>query len=182
MMKITKTPISGLLLLQPTVFEDHRGRFVESWNARAFDRAVGREVRFVQDNESHSKAHVLRGLHFQNPPAPQGKLVRVSQGSILDVAVDLRSSSTTFGMHYAVQLDAASGLQFWIPEGFAHGFLTLEEDTQVQYKCTSPYNPECENALLWNDPGLGIDWGVASPILSDKDLKAPLFQDFQSPF
>jgi dTDP-4-dehydrorhamnose 3,5-epimerase len=85
-------------------------------------------------------------------------------------------------MHYAVQLDAASGLQFWIPEGFAHGFLTLEEDTQVQYKCTSPYNPECENALLWNDPGLGIDWGVASPILSDKDLKAPLFQDFQSPF
>ena len=181
-MKITKTPISGLLLLQPTFYEDHRGRFVESWNSSAFDRAVGREVSFVQDNESHSKAHVLRGLHFQNPPASQGKLVRVSQGSILDVAVDLRLSSPTYGMHYAVQLDSALGLQFWIPEGFAHGFLALEADTKVQYKCTSPYNSECENALLWNDPGLGIDWGVEAPILSDKDLKASLFQDFKSPF
>ena len=181
-MKITKTPISGLLLIQPSVFEDHRGKFIESWNSTAFDHAVGREVRFVQDNESISKAGVLRGLHFQTPPASQGKLVRVSRGSILDVAVDLRSSSPTFGMHYAVQIDSNSGVQFWVPEGFAHGFLALEDDTQVQYKCTSPYNPECESALLWNDPGLGIDWGIEAPILSDKDLKSQLFQDFKSPF
>ena len=133
-MKITKTPISDLLLIQPTVFKDHRGRFVESWNSSAFNNAVGREVRFVQDNESISKAGVLRGLHFQTPPASQGKLVRVSKGTILDVAVDLRSSSPTLGMHYAVQLDSILGLQLWVPEGFALGFLALEDDTQVQYK------------------------------------------------
>ena len=143
---------------------------------------MGREVTFVQDNESISKGGVLRGLHFQIPPAPQSKLVRVSRGAILDVAVDLRSSSPTFGMHYAVELDALSGIQFWIPEGFAHGFLSLEDDTQVQYKCTAPYNPECESSLMWNDPGLGIDWGIEQPMLSDRDLKAQLFQDFKSPF
>jgi len=181
-MKIIKTPISGLLILQPSVFEDNRGRFIESWNSNSFNEAVGREVTFVQDNESISKGGVLRGLHFQIPPAPQAKLVRVSRGAILDVAVDLRSSSPTFGMHYAVELDALSGIQFWIPEGFAHGFLSLEDDTQVQYKCTAPYNPECESSLMWNDPGLGIDWGIEKPMLSDRDLKAQLFQDFKSPF
>ncbi len=181
-MKITKTPISGLLILQPSVFEDNRGKFTESWNSNSFNKAVGREVTFVQDNESISKEGVLRGLHFQIPPAPQSKLVRVSRGAILDVAVDLRSSSPTFGMHYAVELDALSGIQFWIPEGFAHGFLSLEDGTQVQYKCTAPYNPECESSLMWNDPGLGIDWGIEKPMLSDRDLKAQRFQDFKSPF
>ena len=181
-MKIKKTPISGLLLLQTSVFEDQRGKFIESWSSSSFNKAVGREVTFVQDNESTSKEGVLRGLHFQIPPASQGKLVRVSRGAILDVAVDLRSSSPTFGMHYAVQLDAFSGIQFWIPEGFAHGFLSLEDETQVQYKCTAQYNPEYESSLMWNDPGLGIDWGVENPILSDRDLKAQLFQDLKSPF
>jgi dTDP-4-dehydrorhamnose 3,5-epimerase len=147
-MKITKTPISGLLLIQPSVFEDHRGKFIESWNSSAFDHAVGSEVRFVQDNESISKAGVLRGLHFQTPPSSQGKLVRVSRGSILDVAVDLRSSSPTFGMHYAVQLDATSGLQFWIPEGFAHGFCVLSDDADILYKVDEEYSPENESGII----------------------------------
>ena len=185
-MEIETTPIEGLLLLRPSCFEDERGKFFESWNSRVFNEAVGSKITFVQDNESTSSAGVVRGLHFQKPPAAQGKLVRVSRGSILDIAVDIRPDSPTFGMHYAARLDAASRWQFWIPEGFAHGFIALEDDTTVLYKCTSPYTPACEGSLKWDDKDLGIEWGDSifphGAVISAKDANAQLFADFSSPF
>ena len=181
-MEVQTTPIDGLLLVRPRLFEDERGSFSETWNQHAFDQAVGAPVRFVQANESRSKADVLRGLHFQAPPHAQGKLVRVTQGKVLDVAVDLRVGSPTYGQHHAAMLTGDNRWQFYVPEGFAHGFVTLENDTVFHYLCTSLYRPDSEGGLHWNDPTLGIDWGVEAPSVSPKDAAAPDFETFESPF
>lgn len=180
-MTITETAIPDLLLIQPRIFEDERGYFYESYNKNTFQES-GLEMDFVQDNQSLSQKGVLRGLHFQNPPHAQGKLVRVIQGSVLDVAVDIRRNSPTYGQHVSVVLSGENKTQFWIPPGFAHGFLTLEDHTLFSYKCTDIYHPSSEEALPWNDPSLAIDWGIKNPIVSEKDLEARLFQSFKSQF
>lgn len=174
-MKATPTALSGVLILEPKVFGDERGFFYESFNQRTFDEAVGERVTFVQDNHSRSQRGVLRGLHYQLPPHAQGKLVRVVQGSAFDVAVDIRRGSPTFGRWAGVTLDAASHRQLWIPPGFAHGFLALEDDTHFLYKTTDFYARECERSIVWNDPAIGIQWpdvGV-TPLLATKDAAAP---------
>jgi dTDP-4-dehydrorhamnose 3,5-epimerase len=166
---IIETALPGVLIIEPRVFGDARGFFMETWNAAAF-AAAGLDLVFVQDNHSRSQKGVLRGLHFQNP-GPQGKLVRVTSGAVFDVAVDLRASSPTFGRWTGVELSADNKRMFWVPEGFAHGFLTLEDNTDFLYKCTAPYAPHSEHTLAWDDPAVGIDWpdlGMA-PIISDKD-------------
>lgn len=180
-MTITKTAIEGLLILEPRVFNDDRGLFFESFNEKIFEEAAG-DIKFVQDNQSVSKKGVLRGLHFQNPPHAQGKLVRVAKGSVIDVAVDIRKDSPTYGEHVAVELTAGNNKQFWIPPGFAHGFVALEDDTIFCYKCTDYYAPECEGSLLWNDEDLKIDWGIDSPLVSDKDEVATKFANFTTSF
>jgi dTDP-4-dehydrorhamnose 3,5-epimerase len=169
--KVVQTAIPGPLIIEPRVFGDARGFFMETWNAAAFAQA-GLNVTFVQDNHSRSQKGVLRGLHFQNPGA-QGKLVRVTRGAVFDVAVDLRASSPTFGQWVGVELSADNNRMFWVPEGFAHGFLTLEDDTDFLYKCTAPYAPQSEHTLAWNDPAVGVAWPVAGldPIISDKDAR-----------
>lgn len=180
-MKIIKTPIPDLLVIEPNVFNDQRGYFFESYNQeRYFNNDMN--MLFVQDNESKSGKNVLRGLHFQKPPFAQGKLVRVIQGKVLDVAVDIRKGSPTYGQYHAVELDAIFKRMFYIPEGFAHGFLTLEDDTIFSYKCTNYYNKESEGSLLWSDETIGVEWDIENPILSEKDKIGPLFKDFQSPF
>ncbi|MFA7081377.1 MAG: dTDP-4-dehydrorhamnose 3,5-epimerase [Bacteroidales bacterium] len=180
-MKIIKTPIPDLLVIEPNVFNDQRGYFFESYNQeRYFNNNMN--MLFVQDNESKSGKNVLRGLHFQKPPFAQGKLVRVIQGKVLDVAVDIRNGSPTYGQYHAVELDAISKRMFYIPEGFAHGFLTLEDDTIFSYKCTNYYNKESEGSLLWSDETIGVKWDIENPILSEKDKIGPLFKDFKSPF
>ncbi|HHT02685.1 MAG TPA: dTDP-4-dehydrorhamnose 3,5-epimerase [Bacteroidales bacterium] len=180
-MKIIKTPIPDLLVIEPNVFNDQRGYFFESYNQeRYFNNEMN--MLFVQDNESKSGKDVLRGLHFQKPPFAQGKLVRVIQGKVLDVAVDIRKGSPTYGHYHAVELDSVSKKMFYIPEGFAHGFLTLEDDTIFSYKCTNYYNKESEGSILWSDETIGVKWDVENPILSDKDKEGPLLKDFQSPF
>lgn len=168
-MKIVETAIPGLLIIEPRVFGDARGFFMETWNEAAF-RQAGLDLTFVQDNHSRSQRGVLRGLHFQNP-GPQGKLVRVTNGAVFDVAVDLRRSSEHFGQWVGVELSVDNKRMFWVPEGFAHGFLTLEDDTDFLYKCTSPYAPESEHTLAWDDPEIGIKWPVhnLNPIVSEKD-------------
>lgn len=181
-MTITKTSIEGLLILEPRVFKDDRGAFFESFNQSIFDEEVGEKVEFVQDNQSTSQKGVLRGLHFQNPPFGQGKLVRVISGAVIDVAVDIRKSSPTYGQHVAVELSAENNRQFWIPEGFAHGFLALEEDTVFAYKCTNYYAPQSEGCLVWNDKDLGVDWNVSEPIVSEKDAIGEEFHKFESQF
>lgn len=163
------TPLEGLWLLQPKVFRDERGHFLESFNRRTFEKATGIRADLVQDNESLSHAGVLRGLHYQAPPHAQAKLVRVSSGSVLDVCVDIRPASPTFGRHFKVVLDARDMRMLYIPEGFAHGFLTLENGTIFTYKCSAYYDPASERTLLWNDPQLAIDWDIAAPVLSAKD-------------
>jgi len=180
-MEIVKTKIPDLYIIKPRVFEDNRGYFFESYNKNAF-LINGIDQNFVQDNESKSSKGVLRGLHFQKTPFAQGKLVRVMQGAVLDVAVDLRKSSPTYGEWVAVELNHDNKWMYWIPPGFAHGFVTLEDNTVFFYKCTNVYNKESEGSILWNDPDLNIDWKVTNPILSEKDLVSPLFKDFVSPF
>ena len=180
-MKVNETGFRGLYLIEPDVFADARGYFFESWNKERFTRH-GLEVDFVQDNESMSGANVLRGLHFQLPPWEQGKLVRIIRGSALDVVVDLRKNESTFGKNYKVVLSAEEKNLLWIPPGFAHGFLTLEDNTIFSYKCTQLYNRESEMALAWNDPDLAIDWGISEPIISEKDKSAGSFRNFNSPF
>jgi dTDP-4-dehydrorhamnose 3,5-epimerase len=175
-MKILETRFKGLLLIEPDVFEDDRGWFMETWNQRRFEGA-GLKLSFVQDNVSFSKRGVLRGLHFQNPD-PQGKLVSVLQGSVFDVVVDLRRSSPTFGRSFAMELSSDSRRQIYIPEGFAHGFVVLSETARFFYKCTALYNPAAEHTLLWNDPDLGIDWPVQDPLVSDKDNRGLPLKDF----
>lgn len=182
-MTVEKLEISGLLVLTPRIFEDERGLFFESFNQDVFNQLVGNKVAFCQDNESHSRKNVLRGLHFQAPPVAQGKLVRVSQGSVLDVAVDLRKNSSTYGQYASVMLSAANKKQFWIPAGFAHGFLALEDDTVFNYKCTAFYNKASEGGLNWNDETLNIDWNLTGePVLSEKDRVETQFKMFKSPF
>ncbi|RLD42741.1 MAG: dTDP-4-dehydrorhamnose 3,5-epimerase [Bacteroidetes bacterium] len=180
-MQLIKTKIEGLLVIKPNVFRDERGYFYESYSKSLF-KELGLESEYVQDNESQSQKGVLRGLHFQRPPYAQGKLVRVVKGAVIDVAVDLRTNSKTYGQWEAVELTEDNKLLYWIPAGFAHGFVTMERNTIFSYKCTNVYNKESEGSLLWNDPDLNIDWGVKKPILSDKDIEAPLFKDFISPF
>lgn len=180
-MEIVKTKIPDLYIVKPSVFEDNRGYFFESYNKESF-KQHGIDQNFVQDNESKSGKGVLRGLHFQKPPFDQGKLVRVMHGAVLDVAVDLRGSSATYGHWVSVELNHENKWMYWIPPGFAHGFVTLEDDTVFFYKCTNVYNRESEGSIYWNDPDLNIDWKVNNPILSEKDMKGPLFKDFITPF
>ena len=180
-MEIIKLPIEGLLVIKPKVFEDDRGHFFESWSKGAFSKN-GLDLDFVQDNQSLSSKGVLRGLHFQNPPYTQGKLVRVIKGKVLDVALDIRKNSPTYGQYFSVELSEENKTIFWIPPGFAHGFLTLEDNTIFTYKCTGVYNKESEGSLLWNDTDLNIDWRIETPLVSDKDLLAGGFKNFESQF
>jgi len=180
-MKLQKTKIEDLLIIQPDVFTDERGYFFESFQKENFLK-LGIDADFVQDNESMSAKGVLRGLHLQVPPFAQGKLVRVVRGAALDVAVDLRKNSKTYGKWESVVLSAENKLMLWIPEGFAHGFLTLEDHTIFQYKCTNYYNRESECGIIWNDPDLKIDWGIENPVVSEKDLKGLAFKDINSIF
>ena len=175
-MNFEKTEIEGLTIITPDLFKDDRGIFMETFHRDVFEKN-GLPTHFAQDNLSVSKKHVLRGLHFQKPPYAQGKLVNVVRGAALDVAVDLRKNSPTFGKWKSVLLTEDNGLIFWIPEGFAHGFVALEDNTVFQYKCTNIYCKESEGSIRWNDPDLNIDWGVSNPILSEKDALAPLFKN-----
>lgn len=182
-MKVENTALSGVVYLQPKRFGDHRGFFAETWNRAAFAQA-GIDVDFVQDNHSLSAAvRTIRGLHFQAPPCAQAKLVRCGRGALFDVAVDIRRGSPTFGKWVGYELSAKNGVQLFIPAGFAHGFATLEPDSEIVYKCSSYYAPETEGALRWDDPAIGISWPVAGEvILSQKDAAAPLLAEFDSPF
>ena len=180
-MNIIKTPIENLLVLEPKVFEDERGYFFESFNKKKLED-IGIKESFVQDNQSLSNKNVLRGLHFQAPPFAQGKLVRVITGSVLDIAVDIRKESATYGKYFSAILSEQNKKMFWIPPGFAHGFLTLEDQTIFSYKCSGDYNPSSEGSLLWNDPQLNIEWNIDEPIVSAKDQEAQAFTSFKSPF
>ena len=180
-MEITKTPIEGLLVIKPKVFEDERGNFFESWSKQSY-KNISLDLDFVQDNQSLSQKAVLRGLHFQNPPFAQGKLVRVIKGSVIDVAVDIRKNSSTYGKYYSIELSEENKIVFWIPPGFAHGFLTLEEETIFSYKVTQVYNKESEGGIVWNDQDLNIDWGIESPIVSLKDSESPTFAKISTQF
>lgn len=177
-MKVTRLDIPGLVLFEPKVFGDDRGFFYESFNQQSFEDAVGYPVSFVQDNHSRSLRGVLRGLHYQLPPHAQGKLVRVVQGEVFDIAVDIRKSSPTFGQWNGIFLSAQNKRQLWIPEGFAHGFVTLSDYADCLYKTTRYYAPQSERSILWNDPALAIDWhGINAPLLSSKDQQAQLLAD-----
>ncbi len=180
-MKIITTPIKDLLIIEPKIFNDERGFFFESYNKKTL-ASLGFVNAFLQDNISISKKGVLRGLHFQHPPFDQGKLVNVLMGAVLDIAVDLRKSSPTYGQHFTIELNSKNNLLFYIPEGFAHGFLTLEDNTIFSYKCTNIYNKDSENGLMWNDEMLAIDWGINNPILSEKDEEYNSFDNFKTPF
>ena len=187
-MNIIKTAIDGVLIIEPKVFNDARGYFFESFSQREFDEKVapilGHTVTFVQDNESKSSYGVMRGLHFQRPPFTQSKLVRCVKGAVLDVAVDIRKGSPTYGQHVAVELTEDNHRQFYIPKGFAHGFAVLSETAVFQYKCDEFYHPEADGGISILDDSLGIDWRIPmdKAILSEKDTKHPLLKDFESPF
>ncbi len=182
-MQIEDTALPGVKILTPRRFGDHRGFFSESWNRKALS-AAGIDAEFVQDNHSLSRdVGTVRGLHFQSPPHAQGKLVRCGRGRLFDVAVDARKGSPTYGQWIGEELSFENGRQLWIPAGFLHGFATREPDTEIVYKCTDYYAPECDGAVRWNSAEIGIDWQVeGSAILSEKDDVAPLFNDFDSPF
>lgn len=182
-MNITETELSGVVIIEPRVFNDERGYFFESFSQRNFEEKVCKTV-FVQDNESKSVYGVLRGLHFQKEPHAQSKLVRVIQGKVLDVAVDIRKGSPTYGKHVAIELSAENKRQFFIPRGFAHGFVVLSDEVVFQYKCDNYYAPQSEGSLAWNDTDLNIDWkiDVNHIILSEKDKLSPTLQDLESPF
>lgn len=182
-MKISNTSIEGLLLIEPQIFTDSRGYFFESYSKAKFAEA-GVDIDFVQDNQSVSCKNAVRGLHAQANPHAQAKLVRVIKGRVLDVAVDIRSSSATYGRHEVFELSAENQLQLFIPQGFLHGFITLEDDTIFAYKVNNYYNKECEIGVKWNDPRLAINWGIAEAeaLISPKDAVLPEFKDFKSPF
>lgn len=180
-MKITTTPIEGLFIIEPQVFKDERGYFYESYNIDKFKEAGIRDT-FIQDNQSLSQKGAIRGLHFQAPPFEQGKLVRVVQGAVFDVVVDIRKNSATYGQHFDVELTEENMLMFYIPAGFAHGFETLADNTIFQYKCTNVYNKASEGGILWNDSDLNIKWQTKAPIISAKDQELPAFNTFVSPF
>ena len=178
-MKVTTTAIEGLLILEPKVFGDDRGFFLESYNQKVFDDAVGREVRFLQDNHSRSGKGVLRGLHYQLPPHAQGKLVRVTQGAVFDVAVDMRQGSPSFGRWVGIELSGENHRQLWLPPGMAHGFLVISDSADFLYKTTGYYAPEAEGCVRWDDPAIGINWPPLDcpPVLSRKDAAAPRLAD-----
>lgn len=181
-MKVERLAIPDVLLIEPTRHGDSRGFLSEVWSRRAM-AAHGLDPDFVQDNHAYSAARfVLRGLHFQRPPSAQGKLVRVARGAILDVAVDIRHGSPTYGRHVAAELSAANWRQIWVPRGFAHGYCTLEPDTEVLYKADAPYDSAADAGIAWDDPALGIAWPKGVPILSDKDRAAPRLADIPPPF
>ena len=183
-MDVTETPIAGLLLLKPRRFGDDRGWFSEVWNRDTL-RARGIDLDFVQDNHSMSAAPgTVRGLHYQSPPRAQDKLVRCGRGLVFDVAVDVRPGSVTHGQWFGAELSPDNGLQLLIPKGFLHGFVTRAPGSELLYKCTDAYAPDCDGAVRWDDPDLGIDWGLdpAAAILSDKDRRAPAFRDWKNPF
>lgn len=182
-MNVIKTDIEGVVIIEPRIFEDARGYFFESFSQREFEEKVGKVV-FVQDNESKSSYGVMRGLHFQRPPFTQSKLVRCVKGAVLDVAVDLRKGSPTYGKHVAVELTEDNHRQFFIPQGFAHGFAVLSEEAVFQYKCDNFYAPQADGGISILDESLGIDWKIPTEktILSDKDTKHPLLKEFESPF
>ena len=179
-MIIEKTPLKDLVLITPNLFKDDRGYFMETYNQKKLEKVI--KTSFVQDNESLSQKGVLRGLHFQKPPYSQAKLVRVIIGSILDVVVDIRKNSPTYGQHFKHVLSAENRKQLYVPVGFAHGFLCLENNTILNYKCSSFYNKNSESALLWNDKDININWGVSDPILAKKDKLAENFSTFENPF
>ena len=183
MMEVIKTNIEGVVIIEPRIFKDDRGYFFESFSQREFEEKVCKTT-FVQDNESKSGYGVLRGLHFQKPPFAQSKLVRVIKGAVLDVAVDIRKGSPTFGQYVSVELTGDNHRQFFIPRGFAHGFSVLSEEVIFQYKCDNFYSPQSEGAIAWNDPDLNIDWRipVEEVILSEKDSKHPKLKDLQCVF
>ena len=178
MISVIKTDIDGVVIIEPKLFGDERGYFMETWSQRDFDEQV-RPIKFVQDNESKSRYGVLRGLHFQKGAFAQSKLVRVISGRVLDVAVDIRKGSPTFGKHVFVELTGENHRQIFIPKGFAHGFVVLSLEAVFQYKCDAPYAPQAEGAIIWNDPALGIDWRIPEQdiILSEKDKHHPLLAD-----
>lgn len=177
---ITEFP-DGLISFYPNIFEDDRGLFLETYQEAHYQMHLG-NFSFSQDNLSKSHKGVLRGLHFQAPPFDQGKLVQVLTGSVLDVAVDIRKNSPSFGKHFKIILDAKNRNQLWIPPGFAHGFLSLEDNTLFSYKCTNHYSKDHEGCLRWNDPEIGIDWGFENPIVSEKDQVGSLLKELKSPF
>ncbi|MBO4777339.1 MAG: dTDP-4-dehydrorhamnose 3,5-epimerase [Bacteroidales bacterium] len=182
-MEAIKTDIEGVYIIEPKVFKDQRGYFFESYNKLSLE-SLGIDYTFVQDNQSKSSYGVIRGLHFQKPPHAQTKLLRVVEGKIIDVAVDIRKGSPTYGKHVAVELSAENFKQLLIPAGFAHGFSVLSETAIVQYKCTDYYHPETEGGIMFNDSDIDIDWGIPldEAVVSDKDLKHPSFAEFDSPF
>lgn len=182
-MNVIKSDIEGVVVIEPRVFDDARGYFFESYSKRRFDEVV-RPIEFVQDNESMSTRGVIRGLHFQRPPFSQSKLVRCVRGAVLDVVVDIRRGSPTYGRHIAVELTGENRRQLFVPRGFAHGFAVLSDEAVFQYKCDNYYHPESEGGISIADHSLGIDWRIdpAEAILSEKDLRNPMFSDFESPF
>ena len=182
-MNVIKTDIEGVVVIEPRVFDDARGYFFESYSKRRFDEAV-RPIEFVQDNESMSTRGAIRGLHFQRPPFSQSKLVRCVRGAVLDVVVDIRRGSPTYGSHVAVELTGENRRQLFVPRGFAHGFAVLSDEAVFQYKCDNYYHPESEGGISIADRSLGIDWRIdpAEAILSEKDLRNPMLRDFESPF
>ena len=182
-MKFTKTKIEGLIIIEPRVFGDERGYFLESYNEKEFEKAIGK-VSFVQDNESKSAKGVLRGLHFQKPPFDQAKLVRCIEGEVLDIAVDIRKNSKTYGKHVAVLLSGVNKRQLFVPRGFAHGFLVLSDTATFAYKVDNTYAPEFDAGIRWNDKELNIKWGMedSEVIISAKDAELPFFLEFKSPF
>ena len=182
-MEVIKTGIEGVVVIEPRIFKDERGYFFESFSQREFEEKVCKTT-FVQDNESKSSYGVLRGLHFQKPPFAQSKLVRVIKGAVLDVAVDIRKGSPTFGQYVSVELTGENHRQFFIPRGFAHGFSVLSEEVIFQYKCDNFYSPQSEGAIAWNDPDLNIDWRIPAEkvVLSEKDSKHPRLKDWQNMF
>ena len=176
-MRIEKTILEGVVIIEPDVFADERGFFMETFEENRYQELLGEEVHFVQDNFSFSKKNVLRGLHYQAPPFGQGKLVQVLSGTVLDVAVDVRFGSPTFDKHVVVELSGENHKQIFIPEGFAHGFVVLSDNALFSYKCTNVYSKEHERGVLWNDPALNIDWNVEIPLVSKKDQKHPFLKD-----
>ncbi|MDD2766231.1 MAG: dTDP-4-dehydrorhamnose 3,5-epimerase [Candidatus Moranbacteria bacterium] len=181
-MQTEKTPLEGVIIITPDIFSDERGFFVETFQEKRYQEIFGADVHFVQDNFSASKKGVLRGLHYQASPFAQAKLVQVVKGRVLDVAVDVRFGSPTFGQFVSVELSEENHKQFFIPAGFAHGFVALEDDTLFQYKCTNVYSKEHERGIIWNDKAIGIEWGIKQPLVSGKDNEHPLLQDIVQDF
>ena len=178
-MRATETAIKGVYVIHPKIFRDDRGYFFESFNKEKFKELTGSELDFVQDNQSKSDRGTLRGLHYQSEPHAQGKLVRVISGAVLDVVVDIRKDSPTYGEYISELLEPHTQRMIWIPPGMAHGFITLEDDTIFVYKCTESYHPESEMCIAWNDPDLNISWGIDEPLVSEKDSKGMLFKNIK---